>query len=504
MKRIFLPLFWKFTIAIIAVIVIFSLPFLFLIKKSISDSLLNESHKRAKYIAHSLAHQALAPLLYEDFISLQHFLDEIQQIDSTVVYSFIIGAGGKVIVHNLPYGVPTELLFANYPKNGQSERVVLIRPKDSPGQIIRDIAVPVLEGKAGIVRVGILEESIHAEVRETIQDLLIIVIVFVLVGITGAFIITRVITHPIKTISQVAEEIDLSALKLRSQLRIKIRDKLLGRFRPLFRAQDELDFLADKFNDMINRLEDTYNELETAHDQIIQSEKLASVGKLAAGIGHEINNPVTGITNCIRRIKSDPNNMDQNKNYLKLMEEATAKIKQIIHSLLDYTHQDRIILCPILPTEIIEKALELVNYSLEKSRINIRKEYLDNYTCISGSFTHLEQVLVNIFMNSIDAINEKSKLDDTYKPQIKIKTEIQNSFLAIQVEDNGTGISEEALKKIFDPFYTSKATGQGTGLGLSICDNIIKSHKGDIKVISEIGEGTTFTLILPLHKAEDE
>jgi two-component system NtrC family sensor kinase len=230
---------------------------------------------------------------------------------------------------------------------------------------------------------------------------------------------------------------------------------------------------------------------------------LASIGKLATGIAHEINNPITGITNCIRRIKIDPHNMEQNKNYLNLMEEATSKIKQIIHSLLDYTHQDRIELYPILPTEIIEKALDMVNYRLEKSRINIKKENLDNHTCISGSFTHLEQVLVNILMNSIDAINEKSKLDYEFKQQIKITTEIQNSFLAIHVEDNGTGISEEALKKIFDPFYTSKEIGQGTGLGLSICYNIIKSHRGDIKVASKVGEGSTFTLILPLHMAED-
>jgi two-component system NtrC family sensor kinase len=502
MKRLFLPLFWKFSIALIVIVFLFGFTYAFLIWKNVSGSLQKELQKRGLHIAHSLAEQAIDPILFEDYLSLQNMVDNIREIDSTLAYVFIMNNRNEVIVHNLQQGVPAELLNANSLQDGQTENVVLIRPKGSNTKIIRDIAIPVLEGKIGTIRMGIGEEIIQTEVKKTIQTLLILLGIFLLMGILGVFIFVQVITNPIKVISNVADRLDFNTLKGRAQPQITIRNKYLSSFWMFFRARDELDSLAERFNIMIKRLENAYNELEAAHAELIQSEKLASVGTLAAGIAHEINNPINGIQNCIRRILKSPKNFKQNQQYFFMMDEAAIKIERVVRGLLDYSRRENISFDEINIKEVIENVLLLVSYEVDKSGISVTKEFLADSTPILGSFNHLEQVFVNLFINCIDSINEKSKLDPDCERQIKIITEQQNSQMAIHIEDSGTGISEEIQEKIFDPFYTTKLSGLGTGLGLSVCYNIIRSHNGDIQVKSQLGQGTIFTILLPFPKIE--
>ncbi|RMH74511.1 MAG: sensor histidine kinase, partial [Calditrichaeota bacterium] len=380
---------------------------------------------------------------------------------------------------------------------GDSVQMQFVVPKDAPEVLIRDIAVPILNGKLGTLRVGIREEALRTQVNRTIQVFLIMVGVFLSIGLVGAFAFARFINTPIQEISRIADRLDFDVLRQRSQPRIRIREKLLGMVRMPLRAEDELDVLAEKFNGMISRLEDAYTELQRANASLVQSEKLASVGTLAAGIAHEINNPIAGLQNCIRRIRRNPENMRQNEKYLTMMDEAIGKIERVIKGLLDYTRNEEMDFTELDIREVVEKALLLVAYPLEKHRVTVTREFPSQLPPVQGSFNHLEQVIVNLLLNSIHAIRERRQKDPHCPAKIVLSAGMENNKLRLSIQDTGAGIPPEHLGKIFDPFFTTKPVGEGTGLGLSVCYKIVQAHRGTIRVTSNVNRGTEVIIYLP-------
>ncbi len=498
MKRFHLPLFWKFTIAIVTIVAIFGSINIIILNKSIRRSLGEESQKRGVFIARQLASLSLNPLLYEDYISIQSWIEDIANIDSSIAYVFVWDKQNDVIIHSFPDQVPIRILQANPLSNDQKESVRLIEVVERPNWVIRDIAVPILTPEIGVVRVGILENSLMENVNSATHRLVMMVLIFLVFGIFGALFFSHVITHPIRSISEIAECIDLDSLRYKKHPRVRIREKLFGKFPLIFRATDELDVLTEKFNAMIERLENAHQELEAAYAQLVQSEKLASLGTLSAGLAHEINNPIAGIQNCLRRLKQNPQNVAQAKKYLELMEEATNRIATVVRSLLDYARPQEMNFAPVNIEEVIETALLLVAYKLEKHRIAITKDIPPNVPTIYGSRHHLEQVLVNLLLNAIDAIEERFLQSQAASKSIHIGVKHKQNTLEIFLKDSGIGIPQENLTKIFDPFYTTKEIGKGTGMGLSVCYNIIMAHGGNISVSSELNRGTTFYITLPL------
>ncbi len=276
---------------------------------------------------------------------------------------------------------------------------------------------------------------------------------------------------------------------------------MLGKWKHLFRAEDEIDLLARKFNDMIERLENTYEELRTTQLSLLQSEKLASIGTLVAGFAHEVNNPIAGLQSCIRRISEDPENIEQIKKYVKLMNDAANRVENIITNLLNFARKEEINFETVDLSSVIENALLLAGYQLEQSRIVIENNVNRRYS-VRGSQNHLGQVLLNIMLNSIDAINQKVSLNPDSPRRISFTCSANKSHVILNIEDSGIGIETDKIDKIFDPFFTTKETGKGTGLGLSISYNIIQQHNGELKVHSEYNKGTVFTIILPKDKTK--
>jgi two-component system NtrC family sensor kinase len=232
---------------------------------------------------------------------------------------------------------------------------------------------------------------------------------------------------------------------------------------------------------------------------LIQSEKLATVGTLTAGLAHEINNPVAGLQNCIRRIQNDPNNVEQNKKYLAMMENAVDKIEKVVGNLLNFTRKQSGDFNSISISEIIENSLLLVSHRLEKLRISVTNNIPADLPMIRGNKNQLEQVMLNLFINSIDSIEEKiSKHQDSERRLILFASR-ESDFVKIRIEDTGSGIPKNIMDKIFDPFFTTKSPGKGTGLGLSVVYNIIDAHQGKIYFESEEGKGTIVNLKLKVN-----
>lgn len=256
---------------------------------------------------------------------------------------------------------------------------------------------------------------------------------------------------------------------------------------------DEIGFLYYHFGLLKKRLDISKAELENAQKQIYQAEKLASIGRLASGVAHQVNNPLNGIKSCIYAIKKDPSNRAQVKEYLGLISEGIESIETVVKKLLGFARQQPQSSAVIDINESIEKVVNLFDYRLKDNRISISLDLSDDLSPVKIEYHLFQEVIMNFLLNSFDAIEKEGN--------IIIRTENnEDDKVLIEITDNGAGIDPEIQKKIFDPFFTTKDIGIGTGLGLSVCLGIIESHNGKIELESRPGAGTKFTIYLPSDK----
>lgn len=493
-KIINIPLFWKFAIISTIVVIIFGSINIYLLWTSVYKSFEKEIDKRCKVLAKIVSEKALTPMVYDDHFSLNNILDEIKQSDHSISYIFILNNSNNLIAQTYDINIPRGLINVNYIKSG-SYNIKVIETSNFKFPIIRDIAYPILNGEVGTVRLGIAEEHIQQEMRVATRNLMLMIIAFFIFGLAGALFFSYIITTPIKKISQKAQIIDLNYIDSKDYNIIRRK-----RVR-LFNVQinDELDVLVTKFSEMLNRLKNSYLELKETQEALIQAEKLASMGTLSAGVAHEINNPISGIKNCINRIIKNPENIEQNAKYIILINEATDKIENVVQHLLNFSRKHDILLKKVNLSLIIDSAIILTNYKLQSNHIKVKADYQERYF-VNGSANHLEQVFVNLILNSLDAILERKEKEPNLPGEIEIVINRISDKVYIHLRDNGMGIPDVIRDKIFDPFFTSKKVGKGTGLGLSVSFNLIKEHGGKIRFNSSEGSGTNFVIELPCYK----
>lgn len=226
--------------------------------------------------------------------------------------------------------------------------------------------------------------------------------------------------------------------------------------------------------------------------QILNSEKLASVGKLAAGVAHEINNPLGGILNCLYNLRKGTLSPERQAEYLFSMEDGLRRVQKIVRQLLEFSQQHEPELSSTNVNEVIERVLVLTDHAFTANRIALNKQLAPGLPPLMVDRHMLEQVLMNLILNAIQAIRGGGF--------ITIRTRASDERCAIEVEDSGIGIPASVMPKIFDPFFTTKGTGEGTGLGLSVSLGIVERHGGTIQVESEVGKGSVFTVWLPIHR----
>ena len=235
--------------------------------------------------------------------------------------------------------------------------------------------------------------------------------------------------------------------------------------------------------------------------QLIFSEKMAAIGELAAGVAHEINNPLDGLLNCILRIKRNPKNISQTQEYLDLMEEAIRRIEATIGKLLDFSRPHELTLTAINLNDVVHETIGLIDYGASEKGIQIEKDFQDKIALIHGDEHLLEQVILNLTLNAITAMPDGGTLRFE-TGEIMLDALLAQPSVYIKVIDTGIGISKSVQDRIFDPFYTTQITQKGTGLGLSVSDRIVRQHQGVIEVESEEGNGSTFTVKLPIAQEQ--
>jgi two-component system NtrC family sensor kinase len=248
------------------------------------------------------------------------------------------------------------------------------------------------------------------------------------------------------------------------------------------KRNDEIGDLAASFNQMVR-------DLRNKEKQIIRSEKLATVGKLAAGVAHEINNPLGNISLYAQMLAQKTKNKEARKK-LKIIEEQATQAARIVKSLLEFSRQMEPKFRKVNLNDVVTKTLEILQPQISINNINVIKNLDKALPEVKADPAQIQQVLVNIINNAIEAMPEGGTLI--------IDTRRRDSEVEISITDTGEGIPEENLSKIFDPFFSTKGVGKGTGLGLSVSYGIVERHGGRIEVESEVGVGSTFRVILPL------
>ncbi len=284
------------------------------------------------------------------------------------------------------------------------------------------------------------------------------------------------------------------------------------------RSNDEIGYLAKSFNKMTEdlkianekllgwtktlekKVDERTIELTQMQGHLIQSEKLASLGKLAAGVAHEINNPLGGVLIYSHLLLEDINKGNPHYENLKKIVKETSRCKDIVKGLLEFARPKELEISSIAPNDIIEKSLSFFETQALFQNIKIKKDYSSNLPKIIADKDQLYQVFINIILNSVEAMEGNGTLT------LSSVSDKDKKYIHILFTDTGPGITEEDKNRLFEPFFTTKEVGKGTGLGLAISYSIIRKHKGTIAVSSQVGKGTTFTVSLPIKskKGNDE
>ncbi len=340
---------------------------------------------------------------------------------------------------------------------------------------IKDISGNVI----GILYVGILEEKYTDMRKRAITTFLAIVLVGMGIAIAVSHFLARTILKPLNGLVLASKQI------AKGNLNYRVKNG----------TADEIGELGAAFNTMASSLKERDDQLkEYTRQQIMRSERLATLGELAAGVAHEINNPLTGVLTYVRLIQKrldKRSDADSDfRRYLGKVEKETDRCSTIVKNLLDFARQSDPNLKSIDVNLVINESLDLLEHKIRLQNVTVEKK-LSSVPSVTADFAQLQQVFMNLIINAVEAMEHGGKLTIITKPDNESK------MVVIEFIDTGIGIPKEKLTQIFDPFYTTKQ--KGTGLGLSVVFGIISRHKGEIDVKSEVGVGTTFTIRLPFE-----
>jgi two-component system NtrC family sensor kinase len=246
-----------------------------------------------------------------------------------------------------------------------------------------------------------------------------------------------------------------------------------------------------------------------ANRAVARTEKMAAVGRLAAGVVHEINNPLATISACAEALESrvaegaygSGPDVEDLREYLQLIRGEAFRCKQITNGLLDFSRARAAEHAPVNVSDVVESAARLLAHQKRGASIKIDAELAQGLPLVSGDVGQLQQAVIILAENAIDAMPGGGTL--TLRTSREVVQEGENGAVLIEVADTGHGIPPEIRERIFDPFFTTKEVGRGTGLGLAVCYGIVTEHGGRIAVDSAVGRGTLFRIALPALKTPD-
>ena len=363
---------------------------------------------------------------------------------------------------------------------------------------------------AGVLEVTMSVPYIHSLIASTRNEIFLLTIMIVLaIGIITIWFLRRGIISPILSLAGVTKMIAEGDLSKRAEVKSKdeigelatsfnqMTDEIQRRNEELQTVNEELRSTNEELETSNEELQSTTEELETSNEELrttqeelIQKEKLAAVGQLAAGVGHELRNPLGVIKNAAYYIKSKLPDDPKLQKHIAIMEKEITNSDKIISDLLGFSRTRPPTIVPSDINKVVEDTLEAVEIP---ENVNLVKKLGADLPNAMADPDQIRQVFVNFGLNAIQAMPEGGRFN--------IATGKKDDFIEVEFTDTGCGIPEENTKKLYDPFFTTKA--RGIGLGLAVSRGIIERHNGSIEVKSEVGKGTTFVVKLPVERKEE-
>ncbi|HAJ57591.1 MAG TPA: hypothetical protein DCL35_07475 [Candidatus Omnitrophica bacterium] len=288
----------------------------------------------------------------------------------------------------------------------------------------------------------------------------------------------------------------------------KHKDGLERSLKELTESRDVMLSILEDTDESKKQLEEAFLRLREVQDELLQAEKMVSLGQIAAGVAHEINNPLFVISGESEMMEMDENLPESAKESVRIVRQQVARIGDIIKRLLEFSRKKEVVFSRINANEILNRSMQLLQYQAKATgRVEIVNELSKEPLFVDGDQNQLHEVFLNIMLNSIQAMEEKggiltlssfSEIMQSVEMRKGSKLKAGQKVAAVCFKDSGPGMSQDTIKRIFEPFFTTKKSG--TGLGLSVCFGIVENHGGTIDVESELGKGTTFIVRLPLAK----
>jgi signal transduction histidine kinase len=449
-------------------------------------AIFEEQKEKGVLIAKNIAYLNLPAFIQWDDEGVRENIEE--QIDENLVYVVFYGRYNNLFVGTSFIENYKEIyLYSDLEEEVDEKSYLFERKKfvdEKSTQILRilEIEVPIFvrgsPKRWGSIKIGLSLEEMRAEILKTRLMLIFIGCGGLLIGAFGAVLLARRITGPLKKL--VEGTVKISKEDFSQKIDIT--------------SQDEIGNLAQSFNDMSRKLLLARERMETASNKLIQAEKLASIGRISAGIAHEIRNALTSVKLNIQKLVQSDRLDETEKEHLSISQEGIGQMEKFVKELLDFTRVSELNLARFSLGQILDESIKTLADTLELKKVVLEKSYEEGLPQVLVDADKLKQVFLNILRNAYEAVEEKGKINIF----LSLLKEQEGSKIRVFISDNGSGIPEENRETVFEPFYTTKASG--IGLGLPIARKIIEQHRGTIRVKKNAAQGTSFEILIPTEE----
>ncbi len=452
-----------------ALLVLFLPTGLYLMDKA-SSSVEQHLSERGKSLVKTLAGQIIEPVLLADRLAMHDALHRVVIGEDDVQYLCIEDENGRILAHTFTGGYPAAL--GDLWRTDRSE-VAYFRTEGGP---VMDISTDLLDGQLGRLHVGMSRREATRAADRLMWLLGGVLLTALAVMLAGARIISARVSRPLQQL-----EAAISVFPRQSMKDIKIT------------GTREVESLAKGFGEMIDRLETLEKDRAETQDRIIHAERLAALGELAAGLAHEVHNPLDGMLECLRFLQADPDKSDRAAKYYPMLQDGLERIATVMRGTLTFARSgQQVAPRPCSMADMMDALELLVRAQMQGRQIDLQWCSSDGCTCMCDH-NGVTQAGLNLILNAAEAAEH---VDD---PQVRIEATCDERWVFLSVEDNGPGVPTELRERIFDAFFTTKPAGEGTGLGLAVSRQLIRAGGGELELDqqrSSLG-GAKFVIKLP-------
>lgn len=394
---------------------------------------------------------------------LDYFISDVMRLDSRILYFMVLDQSGKVVAHNnlREYG-RVNADEATRAALAATEPLVTRHSTADMGQHL-DIAVPLAIGSKhwGACRIGLSLREMQSALARVRAEVVGISALLLLTALALMWYAGRHFSRPLTALTQTMNEITE-----RGDLSVPLAE--------LPSREDEIGALQASFLWMVQRLRDAESERLRSIEGMHQTEKLATIGQLAAGVAHEINNPLGGVILCFRNLITGEMDPDMRREHERVIEDSLEKIRRIVGELMRYARPGPLAVRPTRVAELFSRILSLAEFTLQRRQVRIVTNVHPDVPSIVVDPDKMGQTLLNLVLNGADAMPGGGT--------IFLDAWSDGDSVSIRVRDTGPGVPEQYQSRIFDPFFTTKPPGSGTGLGLAVSASIVQQHGGTLRL----------------------